>query len=62
MTISFNTSLDTKTALWTGAGFGVRTGRVGSPVVIAMARGGAMTHGVRMTDRNPYALVARCAD
>jgi hypothetical protein len=31
MTSTFNTSLTTKTAHRTGADFGVRTGRVGSP-------------------------------
>jgi hypothetical protein len=62
MTLSFNTSLEAKTAHRTGAGFGTRTGRVGSPVVIAMARGAAITQGVRTADLNPHALAARCAD
>lgn len=62
MTTSFNTSLDTKTAHWAGAGFGMRTGRVGSPVAIALAGRAAIAHGVRTTDTNAHALAARCAD
>jgi hypothetical protein len=67
MITSFNTSLDSKTTHWVGAGFGVRTGRVrtgrvGSPQAIAMAGGAAIAHGVRTTDLNCYALAAGCAD
>jgi hypothetical protein len=59
MTTSANTSLYAKTARQFGAGFGMRTGRVGSPV--AIAGGAAITHGFRASDVNLHALVARCA-
>ena len=70
MTSYLNTSLDAKTALQLGAGFGVRTGRsscpvamgrVGSPEAIAMAGGAAIAHDVRTADGNLHALAARCA-
>ena len=61
MMISFDTPLYAKTARSVSAGFDVRAGRVGSPVVIAMAGGAAISHEVRTTDANAHALAARCA-
>ena len=61
MTTFLNTSLNAKTALLVSAGCGVRAGRVGTPEAFAMAGGAAVSHGVRMTDRNLHALAARCA-
>jgi hypothetical protein len=61
MTTSFNTSLDAKTTPWVGAGFGMRTGRVGSPEAIAISGGAAITHGLRTADVNLHALAAGCA-
>jgi hypothetical protein len=61
MTTSFDILNFAKTAPQTGVGFGVRTGRVGSPRAIAMAGGAAMNHGARTADGNLDALAARCA-
>jgi hypothetical protein len=61
MITSLNTSLFAKTALPTCVGFGVRTGRVGSPQAIAMAGGAAIAHAVRTADGNLHALATGCA-
>jgi hypothetical protein len=61
MTTSFHILHFAKTAPQVGAGFGVRTGRLSSPVAIAMAGGAAISHDVRMADGNLDALAARCA-
>jgi hypothetical protein len=61
MTTSANTSLYAKTTRQFGAGFGMRTARVGSPVAIAITGGAAITHGFRTSDVKLHAHAARCA-